>query len=102
MKQYPIPKHLEKKLTPKAIRALMSRPLNALTYVETFKNLLHLEECQMNIDIRNYDLSGVELTESQSKYLLFLKVPGLAEKRPSVLYGDAVYVRSPIRCLKFP
>lgn len=43
----------------------------------------------MNIDIRKYDLS--EAVMAQDGLFLNLDVPGLAEKRPSVLYGDSVY-----------
>lgn len=54
--------------------------------------LLHLEELQQEVDVRSYDMQGVELLRS-GKFLA-LAVPGLAEARPSVLHGDALYVSS--------
>jgi helicase MOV-10 len=44
----------------------------------------------MQVDIRKYDLQGVSM-RIEKQYLV-LKVPGLAEKRPSVLFGDSVFV----------
>ena len=48
------------------------------------------EELQQEVDVRSYDMASVELLPS-GKYLA-LRVPGLAEARPSVLRGDALYV----------
>lgn len=53
--------------------------------------LLYIEELQQEIDVRTYDMEGVELLKS-GRHLLALNVPGLAEARPSVLRGDALYV----------
>jgi len=41
-------------------------------------------------DIKRYDAQTS--LQSQGGHLLWLNVPGLAEKRPSVLYGDRVFV----------
>jgi len=54
--------------------------------------LLHLEELQQEVDVRSYDLQGVELETNATRKYLTLKVPRLAESRPSVLRGDALYV----------
>jgi helicase MOV-10 len=54
--------------------------------------LVELEELQQHIDITRYSMRGVELEVSGRRYLA-LQVPGLAENRPSVLKGDALYVR---------
>ncbi|WIA14327.1 hypothetical protein OEZ85_002857 [Tetradesmus obliquus] len=53
--------------------------------------LLHLEELQQETDVRSYDIERAELHRSGPK-LLALQVPGLAEARPSVMRGDALYV----------
>eukprot|EP00929_Paragymnodinium_shiwhaense_P086954 TRINITY_DN47309_c0_g1_i1.p1 TRINITY_DN47309_c0_g1~~TRINITY_DN47309_c0_g1_i1.p1 ORF type:complete len:928 (+),score=93.15 TRINITY_DN47309_c0_g1_i1:69-2852(+) len=61
-----------------------------------FRNLLRAEELQMSFDIGVYDMNvkdplnktaGVNVSRMFS-----LDVPGVAEKRPSVLRGDAVLV----------
>lgn len=62
-------------------------------YTSKFSILLHLEEIQMMIDIRQFDLERVCLKHA-GEYLA-LKVPGLAEGRPSVLVGDKVYASAP-------
>lgn len=64
-----------------------------------FKCLLHAEEVQDNLDIRQYDLKDARVVfekfdpESSDKYVLLrIDVPGLAEKRPSILRGDKIDV----------
>ncbi|KAG9352845.1 hypothetical protein JZ751_017421 [Albula glossodonta] len=55
--------------------------------------MLHLEEIQMEVDIRKYDMHNKTMTRDQSnKKLLVLHVPGVAENRPSVLRGDHLRV----------
>uniref|UniRef100_A0A673J831 RNA helicase n=1 Tax=Sinocyclocheilus rhinocerous TaxID=307959 RepID=A0A673J831_9TELE len=62
-------------------------------YTERFHLLLHLEEIQMEVDIKKYDLYGKTMTlDKSNKKLLILKVPGVAENRPSVLRGDTLNV----------
>lgn len=60
-------------------------------YTEKFAALLHIEELQMEVDIRHYDLEDATLTPEGQ--FLILKVPGLAENRPSVIKGDQIVVR---------
>ena len=57
-------------------------------YKNKFSALLHVEEHQMNVDIRHYDMDNVTMSVyKQDRRLLTLKVPGLAENRPSLLRG---------------
>ncbi|PFX21336.1 putative helicase MOV-10 [Stylophora pistillata] len=62
-------------------------------YSQKFASLLHIEELQMEVDIRHYDMEDVVLTPSTQGGFLILKVPGLAENRPSVVRGDQILVR---------
>uniref|UniRef100_A0A8D0DC94 RNA helicase n=1 Tax=Sander lucioperca TaxID=283035 RepID=A0A8D0DC94_SANLU len=72
---------------------LLNSPLKMKTYSHRFHLLLHLEEIQMEVDIRKYDLHNQTMTQNQSsKKLLTLRVPGVAENRPSVLRGDCLRV----------
>ncbi|KAJ3409958.1 Helicase MOV-10 [Chytriomyces hyalinus] len=82
------PKKLSK--MPSLIKQFVVTPL-AANFAQRFHDLIHLEEMQMSEDIRDYDKAGEELTIS-GNYLM-LKVPGLAENRPSVLYGDKIIVK---------
>ena len=59
--------------------------LSKLNYVSHFHNLLWTEEIQMNIDILSYNIENTSFTKKDS--YLMLQVPGLAEKRPSILRG---------------
>ncbi|XP_060087208.1 helicase MOV-10 isoform X2 [Heteronotia binoei] len=81
-------------------RAMVAKHRNVLkatlefnNYSEKFKLLLHLEEIQMEVDIRRYDMEDVCMeVDLQNRNLLVLKVPGVAENRPSVLKGDHLFV----------
>ncbi|XP_033647604.1 putative helicase MOV-10 [Asterias rubens] len=68
-------------------------PLKWDNYVEKLSDLLHIEEKQMEVDIRRYDLEGAIM--NQDGKFLRLKVLGLAENRPSVLKGDHLFARYP-------
>ncbi|NWY72159.1 SDE3 helicase, partial [Erithacus rubecula] len=72
-----------------AMRSLLEAPLQAENYYQKFQLLLHLEEIQMEVDIRRYDMQDVTMV--QDRALLVLHVPGVAENRPSVLRGDHLF-----------
>ncbi|KAG8924470.1 hypothetical protein FRC01_011457 [Tulasnella sp. 417] len=57
--------------------------LETATYADYWQTLLWLEECQAEKDMEHYDQTDVT----------FVEVPGLAERRPSVVIGDSVLVR---------
>ncbi|XP_033008851.1 helicase MOV-10 [Lacerta agilis] len=61
-------------------------------YSRKFHLLLYLEEIQMEVDIRRYDQSNVCMEADKNTQFLFLKAPGVAENRPSVLRGDHILV----------
>lgn len=58
-----------------------------------FKTLLLLEYHQHMVDVQKYNLNSVPLQRTTGGGLLRLKVPGLAENRPSVMRGDRIYAR---------
>lgn len=70
---------------------LLEESLTSSNFKRKFQFLLHCEEHQMEIDIRNYDMK--EATMTLTNKLLVLSVPGLAENRPSVLKGDRLYIQ---------
>ncbi|XP_068774257.1 helicase MOV-10 [Struthio camelus] len=72
-----------------AMRSLLEAPLQPENYQEKFQLLLHLEEIQMEVDIRRYDMQDMPMV--QDRALLVLDVPGVAENRPSVLRGDHLF-----------
>ncbi|KAF9648689.1 P-loop containing nucleoside triphosphate hydrolase protein [Thelephora ganbajun] len=72
-------------------RSALPRTFEAATYGRHFKTLLWAEEFQMENDLERYDISDATLMHHGRYH--FLEVPGLAEKRPSVLKGDTVLVQ---------
>ncbi|XP_017264229.1 putative helicase mov-10-B.1 [Kryptolebias marmoratus] len=75
------------------VKKLLESPFDMKSYPRRFHLLLHLEEIQMRVDIRKYGLHNQTMTQDQgSRKLLVLKVPGVAENRPSVLRGDCLRV----------
>ncbi|KAG8896554.1 hypothetical protein FRB99_008838 [Tulasnella sp. 403] len=91
---------------------MLPQMVDVETYGRQKKTLLWLEEVQATKDMRNYDQEGMELLSNKdgtyyhrmpyrfsvcSSRLLttpfLVSVPGLAEKRPSVIIGDTIRVR---------
>ncbi|KAJ7255409.1 P-loop containing nucleoside triphosphate hydrolase protein [Mycena rebaudengoi] len=72
-------------------RVYLPEVLDSNTYARHFKHLLWIEEFRMERDLEYYDISNAKLTAHN--YFHFLDVPGLAEKRPSVLVGDRIRVQ---------
>ncbi|XP_074044556.1 helicase MOV-10 isoform X2 [Macrotis lagotis] len=76
------------------IQSRLETTLSWRNYEEKFRLLLHLEEMQMEQDIRHYDLESVPMIwdpKDRHPPLLTLEVPGVAENRPSVLRGDHLF-----------
>ncbi|KAF8067811.1 hypothetical protein FPV67DRAFT_1159023 [Lyophyllum atratum] len=65
----------------------LPREFNAAGYDRHFKHLLWIEEHQMERDLEIYDMTNVRMTTYMAFYQL--EVPGLAEKRPSVLVTES-------------
>ena len=60
-------------------------------YSKCMHYLLWLEEVQMEKDITSYDLESALLRRDGRRFYT-LRVPGLAESRPSVLKGDRIII----------
>ncbi|NXC40338.1 SDE3 helicase, partial [Penelope pileata] len=71
------------------MQSRLEAPLHAGNYQQKFELLLHLEEIQLEVDIRRYDMQDVPMERDRA--LLVLSVPGVAESRPSVLRGDHLF-----------
>jgi RNA helicase armi len=66
------------------------KPLSFETYKERFHALLYLEEVAQTLDFQQYDMESAIMR--RCRHYLVLQVPGLAEKRPSLLVGDRAIV----------
>ncbi|XP_044207551.1 putative helicase mov-10-B.1 isoform X3 [Thunnus albacares] len=106
LKAYKIPPYMNqliqslKKCTPyfDGRIAKLRCPLSWENYSEKFQLLLYLEELQMEVDIRRYNIPNNDrehacmVRDRINKKLLILEVPGVSENRPSVLRGDQLLV----------
>lgn len=72
-------------------RVFLPKVIDSSTYSRYFKTLLWTEEHRMERDLEHYDMHDVQLERHGLYY--HLDVPGLAEKRPSVLIGDRFLVQ---------
>ena len=75
-------------------RDLVKNNLAMENYGERWEFLLHCERLQEERDIRQFDMSGVQLKIDQTTGLMALEVPGLLEGRPSLIKGDKVFLTS--------
>nr|XP_045618239.1 RNA helicase Mov10l1-like isoform X2 [Procambarus clarkii] len=71
----------------------LSDPLTSENHKEKLSALLHLEEIEMTLQIRQFDMARTNFSV-HGEYLS-LVVPGLSEKRPSLMIGDTVIASSP-------
>ncbi|KAF6019934.1 MOV10 [Bugula neritina] len=93
LKRYPVPQHIKELIRSNLPRdtileSLNMNELSTRTYESHFNNLLYLEQFQMKKDIEYYTMEDAQMRKEARTGLIRLTVPGLAEKRPSVLRGD--------------
>lgn len=74
------------------IRKIFNVGITKENYEKFFHNLLWFEETVIRVNIKKYNMSGVKLQKYGLEYY-GLFVPGLAEKRPSLMNGDILLVR---------
>ncbi|GBE89135.1 P-loop containing nucleoside triphosphate hydrolase protein [Sparassis crispa] len=71
-------------------QSVLPSTLDNKTHGQHFKALIWAEEHRTELDLAIYDINGTQLNRHNRYY--YLAVPGLAEKRPSVLVGDLIMV----------
>ncbi|KAG8727765.1 hypothetical protein FRC10_005656, partial [Ceratobasidium sp. 414] len=76
------------------LRSLLPTPLDINTYTKYWTTLLWHEELQMELDLKLYDMEKVPVRHVSSLDYS-LTVPGLLEKRPSVIVTDLVAMKEP-------
>ncbi|CAE6366471.1 unnamed protein product [Rhizoctonia solani] len=69
---------------------LPAEGLTASTFQKYWSSLVHAEHFQAEADLKQFDIDDVRLQKTEHSYRL--SVPGLAEKRPSVLKGDRIKI----------
>lgn len=88
---YPIPKDIRKLVENKDTPTGITEGLKKENYCNYFTTLLNMEEIKMEEDMRGYDMECVVFGKKGP--FLTLEVPGLAEKRPSLVCGDFIYAK---------
>ncbi|KAI0062752.1 P-loop containing nucleoside triphosphate hydrolase protein [Artomyces pyxidatus] len=82
------------KITVKSVKEALSlddKPISTQSYTSHFKAMLWLEEWCKQRDLEVFDIEEAQVKKRGVYH--YLKVPGLAEKRPSVLIGDRILVQ---------
>ncbi|CAE6369801.1 unnamed protein product [Rhizoctonia solani] len=60
------------------------------TFQQHWSNLVYAEHIQAEIDLKEFDMDDITLQRTNNSYRL--TVPGLSEKRPSVIVGDKIKI----------
>ncbi|XP_062444130.1 RNA helicase Mov10l1 [Rhea pennata] len=87
-------KCVEQKLDILTFQPLLAEHLNLDNYKAYFSTLLWLEEIHAEMEIKDYNMSGITLKRNGSS--LVLEVPGVEEGKPSLSTGDKVILKSQI------
>ncbi|XP_025937281.1 RNA helicase Mov10l1 [Apteryx rowi] len=87
-------KCVEQKLDILTFQPLLAEHLNLDNYKANFSTLLWLEEIHAEMEIKDYNMSGITLKRNGNS--LVLEVPGVEEGRPSLSIGDKVILKSQI------
>lgn len=94
LKRYPIPVWIYESMRANNVNTLQIKdPLTPSNYMKRFQKLLWIEEAQQAIEMRRYDLLNVMVARYDIDFFL-VKVPGLAEGRPSLMRGDRLLLKS--------
>ncbi|KAJ1298699.1 hypothetical protein BS78_01G473800 [Paspalum vaginatum] len=90
--QFAIPADIRELIESKQRPDVLSEELSMINYAQFFSTLLVMEEINLEEEMRTYDMDGVSMRRRGMNFLC-LEVPGLAEKRPSLVQGDFIVAR---------
>ncbi|KAG8096036.1 hypothetical protein GUJ93_ZPchr0013g37662 [Zizania palustris] len=90
--QFAIPAYIRELIESKQRPDVLSEELSMTNYAKKFSTLLVMEEINLEEEMRSYDMEYVSMRRRGNEFLS-LEVPGLAEKRPSLVHGDYILVR---------
>ncbi|KAL9161630.1 hypothetical protein ABFS82_07G034200 [Erythranthe guttata] len=92
LSDYPVPANIREMVHNQQIPDAVNEGLTERNYGFFFKTLLAMEEIKLEEDMRAYDMECVSMKSKRNQFLT-LEVPGLAEKRPSLVNGDHIFVK---------
>ncbi|XP_004511390.1 probable RNA helicase SDE3 [Cicer arietinum] len=90
--RYDIPKDIRLLLESNEVPQVVEDGLTKRSYVTYFKTLIIMEEIQLEDDMRTYDMECITMRKRGNNFLSLL-VPGLAERRPSLVHGDYIFAK---------
>ncbi|KAJ0981677.1 hypothetical protein J5N97_009932 [Dioscorea zingiberensis] len=90
--QYEIPSDVREMIQNKQVPDVIVEGLNGNSYAKYFSILISMEEIHLEEDVRNHDMNSVTMRR-RGNHFLSLEVPGLAEKRPSLVCGDYIFAQ---------
>lgn len=90
--KYPIPNDIRELVENKHVPDVLTEDLVRKNYVAYFSTLLIMEELHLEEEMKAYNMEGVTMKRKGAQFVV-LEVPGLAERRPSLVHGDFVYAK---------
>lgn len=89
--KYPIPQPVRESVENKTVPDGITGGVTRENYCMYLTTLMNLEEIQVEENMGGYDMERICLGK-KGKFLT-LEVPGLAERRPSLVNGDSIFVK---------
>ncbi|KAJ4786836.1 P-loop containing nucleoside triphosphate hydrolases superfamily protein [Rhynchospora pubera] len=89
--KYEIPLAIREMIGSGQVPDVLMEELCAKNYTQFFSTLIIWEEIHLEDEMRAYDMEAVEM-KNRGHYLS-LEVPGLAERRPSLVAGDYIFAK---------
>uniref|UniRef100_A0A1D1YSN7 RNA helicase n=1 Tax=Anthurium amnicola TaxID=1678845 RepID=A0A1D1YSN7_9ARAE len=90
--QFAIPMDIRELIERRQVPDVIMEGLSNKNYATYFSTLLIMEEIHLEEEMRAYDMECASMRR-KGNYLLALEVPGLAERRPSLVYGDSIFAK---------
>ncbi|XP_077247751.1 P-loop containing nucleoside triphosphate hydrolases superfamily protein isoform X2 [Tasmannia lanceolata] len=87
--EFRIPSDVRELFERKCVPGVIMEGLTRESYAAYFCNLLYMEEFHIEAEMRGYDMENVSMRKKGNQFLV-LEVPGLAERRPSLVTGDYI------------
>lgn len=87
---FEIPTNVRELLENKQVPEAITKGLTKENYATYFNTLIIMEELHLEKEMRCHDMDHVAM-RAKGANLLALRVPGLAERRPSLVLGDFVF-----------
>lgn len=87
---FAIPNDIREIVESKQLPDVIVEGLNTGNYGKYFSNLIVMEEIHLEEDMRSHDMECVAMKRRGHQFLS-LEVPGLAERRPSLVVGDYIF-----------